>query len=82
MSIPQPCRIPGCNESDTSPLRLCTGHFLSLPAGLRRELTGALAKARGLGQSMRGQILAPVIEKAVSHIEAAQTSTSLFGEDA
>lgn len=81
MSQPLPCRIAGCTESDTSPLRLCTGHFLSLPAGLRRELTGALAKARGLGTSMRGQILAPAIEKAVSHIEATQASASLFGED-
>ena len=82
MSLPRPCRIPGCKGTDTSLLRLCTLHFLSLPVGLRRELTGALGKARGLGDSVRGQILAPVMERAVSHIEAAEASTSLFGEDA
>lgn len=76
----QPCRVPGCKGKDDSLVRLCPDHYGSLPKGLRLKLSHAVLKGRGLSEKHRSQILLPVIEEALSYIEAKEREVSLFEE--
>jgi hypothetical protein len=81
MSTPYPCRVSGCTDPDTSVMRICNRHYQMLPREIKIDLTSAVNKSRGLPSTQRGRLLAPVIDKALSWIEANENATNLFGDE-
>lgn len=81
MSTPYPCRVAGCTGDDSSAMRICSRHYQMLPREMKVLLVHAANKSRGLPSTQRGRLLAPVIDKALSWIEANENATNLFGDE-